>query len=687
MTEKHRQRSLRQRLLVWTLIGSLLPSMLLMGVLVRLNYVRARNSLESYVSQVAKLVSESARDYMLIAPEDLNEILVSLREDPGFLAAAFLDKDNRILLLDQLDAQEAVHLSGLASRSFIELDEGRLAYRLVLGRGKNVLGSIVLVYDETELHAWTRQTLWLALLLLLIGVVLILVVINIVGRSILRPIQSLRDTALKVSAQEDFSARAHKYLDDELGDVCDAFNLMLGRIQQRDQDLQEIQDDLERRVTSRTEDLNESKDKALEIAASLLESNRRIRAIFETAADGILSVDAEGRIESFNRAAEIIFGMSSADVLGKPVTLFVPLDRQETYAGWLRDELEQSGDKDLVLAKVIEARRSNEEVFPVHLSLSSFEISGERKYTALIRDITEESRTTAEKAELNRKLVETSRYAGMAEVATGVLHNVGNVLNSLNLSADKLRERLERSKLEGLARILEVLKEPGEPQGAWMEDEGRGPEILLYLDRLSQHLEEERQVLIREVLSLSRNVDHIRQVVTQQQNFAKDPGMMEEFHLADLLDDALEIHLGPLAKDQVEIIRDYEELPMLYTDKHRILQILVNLVSNAQQALSTCARDKRLVLSVRTEDGQQIAEVRDNGPGIEAKHQAKIFNHGFTTRRDGHGFGLHSSANAAQELGGQLLMESDGKDQGAVFRLVLPQVPLEAATPTPLEAI
>ncbi len=672
MSRKRRQQSLRSRLLIWTLMASLLPSILLMVILLRLNYVRAKSSLQNYVSQVAQQVAESARDYLLISPEDLEEVFISLREDPGFRGACFLDKKNNILFRQQLSPQEALHLSGLASRSFTELTSGRIAYRLTLGKQKNVLGSIVLVYDTQELHSWARQTMWLAFLLLCIGVVLTIIVVNMIGRSLLRPINSIRDTALRVSAQEDYGARAEKYLDDELGDVCEAFNLMLSQIQQRDMDLAEVKEGLERRVLSRTEDLNVSKDKALEIAASLLESNRKIRAILETAGDGILSVDSLGRIESFNRAAEIIFGFAAGDVIGKPVTMLVPLEKQEEYTTELEEQLGQNSEEDFALSRVIGARRSNGDMFPAHLSLSSFHIGGARKYTVLIRDITEEHRTTAEKAELNRKLVETSRFAGMAEVATGVLHNVGNVLNSLNLSADRLRERLERSKLAGLSRILDVLLAHQDDLGAFLETEGRGTEILHYMEKLTSHLQEERSDQIEDVQALSRSVDHIRQVVTQQQNFAKDPGVMEDFQLADILEDAVEMHLGPLERARVVIRREYEELPALHSDKHRILQILVNLVSNAQQALSTCNRPKHLTLRIHAQDGQQIAEVRDDGPGIEVEHQAKIFHHGFTTRRDGHGFGLHSSANAAMELGGQLLMESEGRDRGATFRLILP---------------
>ena len=155
-----------------------------------------------------------------------------------------------------------------------------------------------------------------------------------------------------------------------------------------------------------------------------------------------------------------------------------------------------------------------------------------------------------------------------------------------------------------------------------------------------------------------------------QQNYAKSSGIVELLKAADLVEDALRMNLGAMDRHNVKVLRDFAEVPPIVTDKHKVLQILVNLIRNAKYACDDSGRDdKQMILQVRNGDGRVKISVIDNGIGIPA---ALIFNHGFTTRKDGHGFGLHSGANAAKELGGQLLVLSEGTGRGAIFTLELP---------------
>jgi signal transduction histidine kinase len=123
----------------------------------------------------------------------------------------------------------------------------------------------------------------------------------------------------------------------------------------------------------------------------------------------------------------------------------------------------------------------------------------------------------------------------------------------------------------------------------------------------------------------------------------------------------------------VEVVREFGNVPPMNVEKHKILQILVNLVSNAKHACQESERaDKRLTVRVANGDGRIKISVIDNGVGILPENLARVFNHGFTTRKDGHGFGLHSGALAAKEMGGSLNVHSDGPGQGAAFTLELP---------------
>jgi signal transduction histidine kinase len=161
-----------------------------------------------------------------------------------------------------------------------------------------------------------------------------------------------------------------------------------------------------------------------------------------------------------------------------------------------------------------------------------------------------------------------------------------------------------------------------------------------------------------------------------QQNYAKISGVTETVNVTHLVEDALRMNAGALARHEVELVRVYADVPPVTVDKHRVLQILVNLIRNAKYACDDTGRkDKQLKLQVaRTETGVRIAVI-DNGIGIPPENLSRIFNHGFTTRKKGHGFGLHSGALAARELGGALTVESQGVGHGATFILELPTLP------------
>jgi C4-dicarboxylate-specific signal transduction histidine kinase len=217
----------------------------------------------------------------------------------------------------------------------------------------------------------------------------------------------------------------------------------------------------------------------------------------------------------------------------------------------------------------------------------------------------------------------------------------------------------------------------------------KGRQVPAFLAAVSTQLDAEQAFLAGELRGLQQNVEHIKHIVSTQQSFAKLSGTRESLALADLAEDALRIHAVALTRHGIEIVRDFAPGPAVTTDRHKVLQILVNLVGNAKHALNARAHGRRLTLRLRPADGDRVRlEVADNGMGIAAENLARIFNHGFTTKKDGHGFGLHSGANSAKELGGSLAAASAGPGLGATFTLELPLVAAPAATiaPFPLSA-
>ena len=265
----------------------------------------------------------------------------------------------------------------------------------------------------------------------------------------------------------------------------------------------------------------------------------------------------------------------------------------------------------------------------------------------------------------------------MAEVATSVLHNVGNVLNSVNTSASMVTNCLKTSKADGVSRVVELLEGNRGNLAQFLSTAGRLDQVINFLKSLDQRLAFERKTALNELQELNTNIEHIKEIVVMQQSYARISGVTEKVKPTDLVEDALRMNAGALDRHGVQLVREYDpELPEIIVEKHKVLQILVNLIRNAKYACDDSGReDKKLTVRVANGDNRLRIAVVDNGVGVPRENLTRIFSHGFTTRKNGHGFGLHSSALAAQEMGGSLNVWSDGPGQGAVFTLELPLNP------------
>ena len=301
---------------------------------------------------------------------------------------------------------------------------------------------------------------------------------------------------------------------------------------------------------------------------------------------------------------------------------------------------------------------------------------------ALLHEIAERKRTESELEKLHIQLVDASRQAGMAEVATGVLHNVGNVLNSVNVSATLIAERLGQSKTANLVKAAALLREQNGGLAEYLTSDPKGRLLPGYIADLSQHLETERVDAISELTLLNKNIEHIKDIVSMQQSYARVSGFTETLALDSLLEDALRLNVGSLDRHGVTVLRDYDPVPHATIDKHKVLQILVNVIRNAKHAMDDAdSPEKRLTIGIQRRDENTVAiTFKDTGVGIAPENITKIFSHGFTTRAHGHGFGLHTSALAAQQMGGRLTAHSDGPGHGASFILELPLTPPPSKT-------
>ncbi len=306
----------------------------------------------------------------------------------------------------------------------------------------------------------------------------------------------------------------------------------------------------------------------------------------------------------------------------------------------------------------------------------------------LQREIRERIEAQSKLEETHKRLLVVSRQAGMAEVATGVLHNVGNVLNSVSVSASVVCDRLRKSEVGSLHRAAAMLQGQNGRLAQFLTDDPKGRLLPEYLAKASQLLATERDELIGEMAGVGENIEHIKEIVAMQQTYAKVFGVLEPVSPVALAEDALRMNAAAFERHGIRVSQHFEEdAPTAMVDRHKALQILINLLRNAKHALDEQApAEKRLEIEVRrTAGGNAAITVRDNGVGIAPEHLTRIFGHGFTTKKDGHGFGLHSGALAAKEMNGSLTVHSDGPGKGAAFTLELPPAPATGVKP-PTEA-
>lgn len=285
---------------------------------------------------------------------------------------------------------------------------------------------------------------------------------------------------------------------------------------------------------------------------------------------------------------------------------------------------------------------------------------------------------TRELKDTQSELLDSARQAGMAEIATNVLHNVGNVLNSVNISADLVTRKLRNSKAQGLGKAMQLINQHPDDLGRFLSEDEKGKLLPGYLNQLVEAIDLEQQGMAAELTQLSKSVDHIKDIVSTQQSYAGANSVLEPLSISELLEDALRMNSGALSRHNVRVIKEYADIPRIMGDKHRLLLILINLISNAKYAMSAVSSHERnLTLTTRIVEGETLQiSVRDEGEGITPENMTRIFVHGFTTRKEGHGFGLHSCALAAIEMSGRLNAYSDGPGTGALFVL---QIPLKIA--------
>ena len=601
------------------------------------------------------------------------ETLAALRAEPFVLSACLYNAEGEVFAIYRREGEKEV-TPPRPGEEGVTFGPRTLNvfHKIVLD--SEVIGTLFIQSDLQVIQERLKTYLGIIGLVMLSSTIVAFFLSLWLQKLISGPILHLAETANKVASEKKYSIRADKTSSDEMGVLIDRFNEMLSAIQERDVALSLAQTGLEKRVDERTKELQ------LEIGErSRVESELRVsRQKFETLVNSIQGVVWEADPKSF---AFSFVSEQAAKLLGYPREQWI----SET-AFWLNhihpdDQLVAQNFR----TRRIEGEKSNQFEYRMiasdgraiwlrEISNLTVENGVPQALRGVLFDITEQKQAEEELELLNKRLLESSRFAGMAEVATGVLHNVGNVLNSVNVSSTLICNQVRNSRASRLRDVILLLNKNSTDLAGFLTNDPKGKIIPSYLNNLSERLSEEQQDLLRELELLVKNIEHIKEIVAMQQNYARVSGIIETLSIRSLVEDALQMHTAALTRHGVMVVREYQDVPVMSMDKHKVLQILVNLIRNAKYAMDSAnRRDKRLTVSIAlTPENTAQITVTDNGIGIPPENLTRIFSHGFTTKRDGHGFGLHSGAIAAREMGGSLVARSDGAGQGATFVLSLP---------------
>lgn len=537
------------------------------------------------------------------------------------------------------------------------------------------------------------------------------------ARRVVKPIHRLQLVVGRI-AGGDLSIRADKFGHDELGSLAASVNTMADALQRRDHILESIRFAADKFMrTPRWQDaidtVLEKIGKASQVSrvyifenstddAGMLFMSQRYEWVAQGIAvqlDNPLLQNLSYEDSGFSRWCELL---GKNEIIPGPVAelpaierllleaqdirsiLVIPIFVESAWWGFLgfddcfAERLWTDGEKDSLragadmLGATISRQRFQEALMEAKATLEQ----RVRERTRELREqIIAKEQALTELSAAQSSLLELSRAAGMAEVATGVLHNVGNVLNSVNVSCTLLMDQLRQSRVGNVSRLADLMARPEGGLAGFLTEDPRGRRIPEYLTSLAAGLEEEHREMLQEAMSLQSRVEHVKEIVAMQQSYGGVSGVTETVSPEQLMEDALTLHAEALARHGVAVQRRYQPAPAISVDKHKVLQILLNLIHNAKYACTEGGgQEKTIILSVGRTPGSDrvVMQVSDNGTGILGENLTRIFQHGFTTRKNGHGYGLHSGALAARDLGGSLSVHSDGSGAGATFTLELP---------------
>ena len=642
---------IQQKMLVMTLLICGAVLLVAIAALFTFQVLNFRSNFQRDASTLATIIANNSAGAVAFKfDSDAAEMVGSLKVKPEVISASLVLPDGSVLAY--FGVKESA--SGLAqfpepgNKRFVGGD--LLVTQPVAQKGEQE-GTLFLRLDY--------QRTFLALLrfygLVILGIVIVSISLGVflsrrLGRAITQPVLQLAQTARIVGEKKDYSVRAVvNGRGDELGSLAESFNDMLGRIQSQDAALSFSQQKMEALIHSIDGIVWERKPDTFGFTFISRQSESLLGYAPEAWLDKPDFWESKLHPQDAAKAVQTAHEMAAR---GQPYSYEYRMSAADGRTVWIRESGTVLMDKGQPVAM-----------------------------RGIFQDVTQAKLDALQLDKLNRQLIDASRSAGMADVATGVLHNVGNVLNSVSVSATVVADRLRRSKITKLCRATAMLRERNGHLAEFLTSDPKGKLIPEYLTTVADEIAAEQSELITRMSTVGEHIEHIKEIVAMQQSYAKVFGVYENLPATELVEDALRINATAFDRHGIELIREFDkDSPTVCVDRHKVLQILINLLRNAKHALDEQEPEhKRLIVRVTSATPAMCKiTILDNGVGIPAENLTKIFNHGFTTKKNGHGFGLHSGGNAAKEMGGTLCGHSSGPGKGAEFILELPTTPRQS---------
>lgn len=597
-----------------------------------------------------------------------------VKQNPDLLYIVMHNERDDVVATHNLEQAEKAHYNTIIEQKNISLDEGVYKLRLpVVYRNQNV-GTMFMGFSLVALQANTKATSQLIAFVALGIFVISILFVGGLSTIFTQPLSKMVQVVNAIS-KGDFNHRVNITSDDELGYLAKSFNRMVYNIQRINSTMESVNQRLQTQneeileQKTRLEEVNQKQEKTYE---TMRRQEARLMAILDNFSGEIWSIDRQYEILICNKPFQW-----SAEKRGAYIGMGDnALDDRQGPA--YRKQWKKLYDRALAnerFTQIITKEEADGKTRFIEYLFNPITAYNEVMGVAVLGlDITRRKEDEAEKIRLNQELNEAARRAGMADVAASVLHNVGNVLTSVTTSVSVIEQTMSNSRMAGLYKANDMLRENMENLAHFITNDLKGKKLIQYYMMLEDQIKSEQDVIFSNLHRLQDKVNIINEVIAAQQSYATGSMLSENLYLPQVIDDALRLQGDTTDRHHIELIEEYEDdIPEVPLQRTKLIHIIVNLFRNAKDAMKDTPMDeKQIKIRLNRENEHMVLRFSDTGCGIEPENVERIFNHGFTTKATGHGFGLHSCANYITEMGGRMWVESDGLGKGSTFVLQFP---------------